>query len=51
MGRECGIHARDGIRLKWLVDDLNGKKSLGRIRCRWESNVTLRLKESQTVRV
>ena len=51
MGRECGINARDGVGLKCLVGDLNRKKSVGRIRCRWESNVTMRLKESQTVRL
>jgi hypothetical protein len=51
MGREYGIHARDGICLKRLVGDLNGKKPLGGIIYRWESNVTMRLKESQTVRV
>jgi hypothetical protein len=50
MGRECGINARDGMCLKRLVGDLNGKKSFGRIRYRWESNVIMRLKESQTVR-
>ena len=51
MGRECGIHAINGICLKRLVGHLNEKKSLGRIRYRWESNVTMRLQESQTVRM
>jgi len=51
MDRECCIHARSGICLERLVGDLNGKTSLGRIRYRWESNVTVRLKESQTVRL
>jgi len=51
MDRECGIHARNGICLERLVGDLNGKKSLGRITYRWESNITVRLKESQIVRV
>lgn len=51
MDKECGIHERDGICLERLVGDLNVKNSLGRIRCRWESNVTVRLKKSQTVRV
>jgi hypothetical protein len=48
MGREYAIHARDGIILKRLVGDRNGKKSLGRLRFRWECNVTVRLEESQT---
>jgi hypothetical protein len=47
MGRECVIQAKDGIFSKRLVGDLNEKKSLGRLRYRWEGNVTVRLKESQ----
>jgi len=34
MDRECGTHASNGICLERLVGDLNGKKSLGRIRYR-----------------
>jgi hypothetical protein len=51
MGRERGIHARVGICLKRFVGDLNGKKSLGRLRYRWEGNVTMRIKKSQIIRV
>jgi hypothetical protein len=51
MGRECGMHVKDGICLKRLVGDLNGKKHPGRIRYRWEGSVTMRLMELQTVRV
>jgi hypothetical protein len=39
--RTCGTHPRDEIYLQNLVRKPEGKRPVGRPRCRWEDNIKM----------
>ena len=45
MGRSCSQNGRGRSAFKILTGKPTGKKSLGRLRCRWEDNIRMTLKE------
>jgi hypothetical protein len=41
MGRECRIHGEEWNAYRILVEKPEGKRRLGRSRCRWEDNIVI----------
>jgi hypothetical protein len=45
MGRACNMHGGKRIAYRILVGKPEGKRPLGRSRCRWEDNIRMVVRE------
>jgi hypothetical protein len=41
----CGVHGRGQKSVQGLVGKLEGKRPVGRLRCRWENGIRMDLRE------